>query len=314
MLIKLFDDLTRGITRELFILSATWGGKRVQSYEYFPNEESIWRKLSFICAIFCIFVGKISKSMKMKRVFLAILASASSIGATWAQRSNIQEIRATRYEVTSALDGASDKYRMMEALLAPYKVSVDSLVAPVLGQSKQAMRGSRPESLLGNWAADVLVEQSDFDGKGKADLGLANVGGLRNNMPAGIVRQGDIMLISPFQNMLCVVQLKGADLMELFRNIASVGGEAVSHEVKLVITKDGKLVSATVSGQPVDENKVYNVATLDYLAEGNDKMVALTHRVGIRQSQLFVRDVYMQSIRQHGVIDSKLEGRIVVKP
>ncbi len=231
--------------------------------------------------------------------------------AAWAQRQNVREIRGTRFEVTRRFDGAHAAH--LDRLLAPYKSGVDSIMAPVLGESRKGMSGGRPESLLGNWVADALVEQSDFDGKGKADLGLANVGGLRNNMPKGTITQGDIMLISPFQNMLCVLQLRGTELLELFGNIAAVGGEALSHEVRLVITKDRQLRSATVSGQPVDPDRIYNVATLDYLAEGNDKMYALKKRIGIRQSELAVRDVLMRCIRARGVIDSSLEGRITVE-
>lgn len=247
----------------------------------------------------------------MKNVLLtgALLFALGSTAV--AQRAKVKEIRASRYEVTNRYEGLQRK--SLDAILAPYKNGVDSIMAPVLGESKVAMKGARPESLLGNWVADVLVEQSDFDGKGKADLGLANVGGLRNNLSAGVIRQGDIMLISPFQNMLCVVQLKGEQLMELFQDIAAVGGEAVSHEVKLVISKDGKLKSALLSGQAVESERVYNIATLDYLAEGNDKMYALKKRTGIRQSQLLVRDVLMKSIRSHGTIDSKMEGRITVE-
>lgn len=260
---------------------------------------------------FFVFLWGINQStIMMKRVLLGVMLLLPCMGL-WAQHHNIKEIRGTRYEVTSALDGAHKK--SLDALLAPYKKGVDSIMAPVLGESKVAMTGGRPESLLGNWAADALVEQSNFDGKGKADMGLFNVGGLRNNMPRGIVRQGDIMLISPFQNFLCVVQLKGTELMELFANIAAVGGEALSHEVKLVITKKGELKSATVSGKAVEPERIYNIATLDYVAEGNDKMHALKKRISIRQSDIAVRDVLMKTIRQHVTIDSKIEGRVVVE-
>ena len=66
------------------------------------------------------------------------------------------------------------------------------------------------------------MEYSDFkDGK-KADLGIVNVGGLRNNMPKGVVRRGDIILISPFDNRLAMVYIKGSDLLSLFQDVAAV--------------------------------------------------------------------------------------------
>ena len=94
-------------------------------------------------------------------------------------------------------------------IVKPYKARVDSTMMPVLGLSRVAMAAGRPESLLGNWAADVLVEGSTATGLERADMGLMNVGGLRNNMPEGVVRRGDVMLISPFENRLVVLEMLG---------------------------------------------------------------------------------------------------------
>ena len=226
---------------------------------------------------------------------------------SYAQRRIVTE----RIEVTNRLDEHPD--RSASNVVARYKNAVDSVVAPVLGESLVGMSSGRPESLLSNWAADVLVEFSGFRGNGRADLGLINVGGLRNNMPKGTVRRGDILLISPFDNRLAMVYLKGSDLMELFRNIAAVHGEGVSHEVRLVIDNDGKLLDAKVSGKTVDPEHTYRIATLDYLAEGNDRMYALKRAQKVDVSDLFTRDCMMKSIQQHKTITSKIEGRIIIQ-
>ena len=52
-----------------------------------------------------------------------------------------------------------------------------------------------------------------------------------------------------------------------------LGGEGLSG-ARLVITKDGKLKDAKINGQEIEPDKLYTVATLDYLAEGNDGMTA----------------------------------------
>jgi 2',3'-cyclic-nucleotide 2'-phosphodiesterase (5'-nucleotidase family) len=144
-------------------------------------------------------------------------------------------------------------------------------------------------------------------------MGLANVGGLRNNMPEGIVRRGDIMLISPFENYLVVLEMKGSDLLELMRNIAAVKGEAVSSSVRMEITADGQLLSCTIGGKEIDPERTYTVATIDYLAEGNDKMYALKKAVKRHDIGLLARDAMMEYVIKHRIIDSKMEGRIVVK-
>lgn len=228
-----------------------------------------------------------------------------------AQQYKVKSAKWKRLEVTSALDAHPDSLAL--AMIAPYKASVDSVMSPVLGASRVAMSAKRPESLLSNWAADVMVEGSTATGLPAADMGLVNIGGLRNNMPEGVVTCGDIILISPFENQLVVLEMKGKDLIELMHNIAAVGGEGVSSSVRMVISKDKKLISATINGEKISRKRTYTVATLDYLAEGNDKMYALKkarkrHEIGLK-----TREVLMESVLKHRIIDSKIEGRITIE-
>ena len=216
-----------------------------------------------------------------------------------------------RIEVTSDLDATPSAEAAN--IVAPYKASVDSMMAPPLGLSRVAMSPKRPESLLSNWAADVMIEGGTATGLEPADMGLVNIGGLRNNMPEGIVRRGDIMLISPFENYVVVLEMKGKDLLELMRNIAAVKGEGVSSSVRMEISSDGDLLSCTLGGKEIDPNRIYTVATIDYLAEGNDKMYALKKAVKRHDIGILARDIMMEYVIKHRVIDSKIEGRIIIK-
>lgn len=216
-----------------------------------------------------------------------------------------------RIEVTSDLDATPSAEAAN--IVAPYKASVDSMMAPPLGLSRVAMSPKRPESLLSNWAADVMIEGGTATGLEPADMGLVNIGGLRNNMPEGIVRRGDIMLISPFENYVVVLEMKGKDLLELMRNIAAVKGEGVSSSVRMEISPDGDLLSCTIGGKEIDPNRIYTVATIDYLAEGNDKMYALKKAVKRHDIGILARDIMMEYVIKHRVIDSKIEGRIIIK-
>lgn len=242
-------------------------------------------------------------------IFLLILPFLTLQLAS-AQQYKVKSTKWKRIEVTSELDAKPDSQAL--AIIAPYKVSVDSVMSPVLGMSRVAMNPNRPESLLSNWAADVMVEGSTATGLPAADMGLVNIGGLRNNMPKGIVRKGDVILISPFENSLVVLEMKGKDLLRLMQNIAAVGGEGVSSSVRLVISKQGKLISATINGEKISHKRTYTVATLDYLAEGNDKMYALKKAKKRHEIGLKTRDVMIESIIKHRIIDAKMEGRIVI--
>ena len=252
-----------------------------------------------------------TKEMRRARLLLILHFSFFVFHSLLAQDYKVRSFCWERIEVTSALDATPSAEALQT--VAPYKAKVDSIMAPPLGLSRVAMSVRRPESLLSNWAADVMVEGGTATGLEPADMGLVNIGGLRNNMPEGIVRRGDIMLISPFENYVVVLEMKGKDLLELMENIAAVKGEGVSSSVRMEITSDGKLLSCTVGGKPIDPHRTYTVATIDYLAEGNDKMFALKKATKRHESGILARDVMMEYVVKHRVIDSKIEGRITVK-
>lgn len=230
-----------------------------------------------------------------------------------AQRYGVVAVEAQRFEVTRSLDAHPDKEAI--ALLRPYKAVVDSMMSPVLGYSACAMTVQRPESPLSNWVADVLRDAAARAGQ-PADIGLCNMGGLRSTMPQGEVTVGDVLAIAPFENRLCILTLRGDAVQELMEQIAAVHGEGISG-AQLDITADGKLRKATVAGCPIDREHIYTLVTLDYLAEGNDKMFALRKAIKKDVHETLIRDVLMNFIRAEQKAKRKLkaetEGRIVIK-
>lgn len=227
----------------------------------------------------------------------------------------VTKVEGERVAINSSWDTHPDAEAM--ALLAPYKKTVDSIMYRVVGTADVSMDRKRPEDLLSNLVADVLRE-SAVQVLGKpADMGLVNIGGLRSVLTQGPVTCAEIYEILPFENALCVLTIKGVYLKQLFENIASRGGEGVSG-IHLEITPEGKLLNGTIAGQTVEDNKMYTIATIDYLAEGNDGMTALIQaekRECPEDARL--RDLFMKYVEKQTAagkaITSRMEGRIVVK-
>lgn len=202
------------------------------------------------------------------------------------------------------------------ALLAPYKETIDKMY-DVIGVSTEKMDKGRPESLLSNLVAEVVRQAAAKVLNKPADMGLVNMGGLRNILPAGDITEANVYEILPFENSLCVMTMRGLYMKDLLASIASLNGEGVSG-IRMEITEKGKLLNATIGGKPIDDNKLYTVATIDYLADGNGSMVAfLQAEKRVCPENVTLRDLFLEYVKAQTAagqkITSKLDGRITIK-
>ncbi len=143
-----------------------------------------------------------------------------------------------------------------------------SEVKQVIAYSTENMVRKYPECALYDWFIDELMRATADSTGRKVDIGFANRGGVRIDMPEGEVFYDDIMSMFPFKNNLCYVALKGRDVRVLLDQMAA-GTFQIVGGIK-VVAKNGKIVSATVNGEPLDDEKVYGIATLNFLIDGGD--------------------------------------------
>ena len=207
-------------------------------------------------------------------------------------------------------DEAAAKY------IEPFKRVNDSIMGPVMGRVAHNMHVERPESDLSNLLADILIWAAKDYGE-QPVFAVYNIGGIRADLTKGNVTYGDVLDIAPFENKICFVTLTGEQLMELFSQIASTGGEGVSRGTQLVITPNGKLVSARLHGEEIDPKREYRVTTINYLLEGNDKMTAFlkgTNKVAPSEANNNTRYLIMNYFKEKQakgeIVDAKVEGRI----
>ena len=81
---------------------------------------------------------------------------------------------------------------------------------------------------LFNLLADILRISAQEKAGIKADVGVMNMGGIRNLLNEGEITIESVYEITPFENKLAIVALKGSDLLELFSQMAAVHGEEPS--------------------------------------------------------------------------------------
>ena len=102
--------------------------------------------------------------------------------------------------------------------------------------------------------------------------------------------------------------------------MADKGLEALSGtQITLEPNESGKAVATKilVGGKPIQPEKVYYITTIDYLAEGNDGLTALTRAQKNLNTGILLRDMmieYVEELAAQGkAVEGYLDNRVIVK-
>jgi len=199
---------------------------------------------------------------------------------------------------------------VVAAKIERYKQQVAPQIGQVVGRLKaRLVRVYRAESSLGGFVADVMREV------GGADIALQNAGGLRADLPEGQVTNGDVLDALPFLNSLVVCEMTGAQIREVLeqsfsleRGMMQVSGLRATYDLVQPIGQ--RLIELQIGGRPVDDQKMYRVATHNFLAQGGDlyQTFLQTKQVGTGKS---LSEVVMTYLREHGEIQPPKMGRLI---
>ena len=215
--------------------------------------------------------------------------------------------------VDASWDEAASQYTAMNQWLDQYRNGVDSIMNNPVAISARFMKNSSDAAQ--NWVSDATMDIiKELSGIKNIDCAIMNKGGIRMDMPKGTVTEGVISSMFPFDNRFVVLEMPGTELIESIQLMCGRGGDAVSKELRATYNDEGKLIKATLKGKNIDPEKMYNVATIDYLANGGDYMTPMT-----RCKRLFVDTQkygnhilkYVKALNAAGKkIDAKDEVRI----
>lgn len=192
------------------------------------------------------------------------------------------------YELINVTDRFPESMldKKMKAFIAPYKHVVDSVNARIIAYAPVTLHADTATGGYGNWAGDFarLYGQQKVDSLRAAgmdipdlDFAMMNVGGIRHDMPAGNVTEGEIRSTFPFANHLVIGTIKGSDFIAAMREAAKRGGEAVSDEIRVLLDDKGGVERVVIDGKEMEPDKEYTYATIDYIFQGNDDMSTMAN-------------------------------------
>lgn len=211
-------------------------------------------------------------------------------------------------------DGATPEVAMLLMEAQPKMTRLKQVV----GHSARMLLNLRtePDLPLGNMVADALLAKgSDYFGV-PIDFAITNYGGIRVPMPEGAVTLDDIESMFPFKNYMCYAKVRGNNLQRLLEQLAKTPAFQAVGGCKVKV-KAHELVEAEVGGQPIDPEKLYNVATIDFLLSGGDQIAIGALAEDVVLTSVLIRDVmleYVQKTEAAGkVLDGKKDGRVVME-
>ncbi|WP_406013900.1 bifunctional metallophosphatase/5'-nucleotidase [Streptomyces sp. NBC_00984] len=241
-----------------------------------------------------------------------LVTSASSFGKVYTDTTltydrRTKDIVRTSVESAGASNPKSanhivsrDQHRAsdMESLIARW----NALAAPIANKPQGYIsadivgRGSKAlEKPLGDVIADAQLEGLAPADKGGAVVALMNPGGIRADLvyaspdgkSDGVVTYGESFTVQPFTNMMNVVDLTGAQLVETLQQQVSGSNEAspkilqvskgLTYTLDMTKTGAARVVTDTIklNGEAIDPAKSYRVAINEFLAGGGDGFAAL---------------------------------------
>ncbi len=187
-----------------------------------------------------------------------------------------------------------------------------SEVKQPIGRSTRLMARDGIECALYDWFVDVMMKATEDSTGRKVDIGFTNRGGVRTDMPEGVILYDDIMSMFPFKNYLVYLSLYGRDVRVILEQMASTKVQIIGG-VRITV-KDGKLVSATVDGEPLDDDRLYGVATINFLLDGGDGYFIGKNAVERIDCNGYIYDVmipYVKSLTAAGKpVEYQTDGRI----
>lgn len=193
----------------------------------------------------------------------------------------------------------------------PQMVDLKSVVA----HSEQEMPHLKGEGLLSNWFVGIVMDKvSELSGR-KMDVAICNFGGIRKGMPKGDVLLDDINSMFPFRNTLVHIEIKGSELRKIFQSMAAGRFQALGG-VKVEV-EAGKLVSVMVGDSPLDDEKVYHMATISFLLDGGDGLTLAHNALAVHDHGVLIFDAvieHINALNQAGEsIKSNDERHIIIK-
>ena len=194
----------------------------------------------------------------------------------------------------------------VDSLVAPYRRALALEMNRVIGEATADMQVARPNSTLGQWVTDIVLQFGkdsllNTQPEKLPVIAMLNTGGIRASLSKGPITVGDIYKLMPFDNQLIALKLPVSQIAEIEAYVQKTGGEPIAGFTMV----NGKIVIDNLA-----ESSYLWVITTDFLANGGDKMLFFQTATEKILSPVLLRDLLLREVERTVTIDPLLEDRI----
>lgn len=207
----------------------------------------------------------------------------------------------------------SEIKKFVDAITSETSRKLGKIVGRAEADIKRGARGA--ESPMGNLLTDIMRQ------KAAAQLAFHNPGGIRADFKSGDITLRDVYNVNPFDNTIVTMRMTGAKVRELL--LSSFDGQYGALQIsgmRVVYERATKKLSAEVADgdgtSPLDDKKIYTIATNSFLAAGGDGFGIFAAAESRRDTGISFRDAVTEYLQKTGAVPSKradIDGRISIK-
>ena len=193
-------------------------------------------------------------------------------------------------------------------IIKNYESIIDEKFGEIICELKNEWdRGTGAETNVGNFITDAVREAT------QSDFAFINSGSIRKNIGPGPISRKDILEMMPFDNEIIKFDCSGKTLKQIANKIIGPGESILFSgiTIKWRNTDAGQdIVELLVNGELVDDDKIYKVASIDYVILYNsERYLGLTidqyEKPGYKMFDLII-----EAAKNQKIIESIIDGRI----
>ncbi|HGM6885369.1 TPA: bifunctional UDP-sugar hydrolase/5'-nucleotidase UshA [Serratia marcescens] len=206
----------------------------------------------------------------------------------------------------------------MMKLLTPFQDKGKAQLGVKIGSVNGKLEGDRSKVrfVQTNLARVMLAAQRE---RADADFAVMSGGGVRDSIESGDITYKNVLKVQPFGNTLVHVDMKGREVEQYLAVVANMKPDsgAYAQFANVSLVADGKGVSEVkINGQPLQADKTYRMATLNFNALGGDGYPKLDGLPSYVNTGFIDAEVLKQYIEKHSPLDAAAyepKGEIVYR-